>query len=51
MTAHLGRLGGEEGFAIVAKHDVEGVAPSAEVIRKFLPKGKPALILMDELLN
>jgi hypothetical protein len=45
------QLGGEEGFAIVAKHDVEGIAPSTEVIRKFLPKGKPALILMDELLN
>src|SRR5206468_12924095 len=26
-------------------------APSTEVIRKFLPKDKPALILMDELLN
>src|SRR6266403_2617109 len=45
------QLAGEEGFAIVAKHDVEGIAPSTEVIRKFLPKGKPALILMDELLN
>jgi uncharacterized protein DUF499 len=38
-------------FAVVAKHDEEGIAPSTEVIRKFLPKGKPALILMDELLN
>ncbi len=26
-------------------------APSSEVIRSFLPKDKPALILMDELLN
>src|SRR5712691_6119283 len=33
------------------KHDAEGIAPSTEVIRKFLPKDKPALILMDELLN
>jgi hypothetical protein len=45
------QLGREEGFAIVAKHDEEGIAPSTEVIRKFLPKDKPALILMDELLN
>jgi predicted AAA+ superfamily ATPase len=45
------QLGQEEGFAAVAKHDEEGVAPSTEVIRKFLPKDKPALILMDELLN
>ena len=45
------QLGREEGFAVVAKHDAEGIAPSTEVIRKFLPKGKPTLILMDELLN
>ncbi len=45
------QLNGKEGFAVVAQHDAEGTAPSAEVIRKFLPKGKPALILMDELLN
>jgi predicted AAA+ superfamily ATPase len=45
------QLGREEGFAIVATHDAEGIAPSTEVIRKFLPKDKPALILMDELLN
>ena len=42
------QLGGEEGFAVVAKHDAEGTAPSTEVIRKFLPKGKPALILMEQ---
>jgi hypothetical protein len=45
------QLGREQGFAVVAKHDAEGIAPSTEVIRKFLPKDKPALILMDELLN
>src|ERR1700730_8460043 len=45
------QLGHEEGFAVVAKHDEEGIAPSTEVIRKFLPNDKPALILMDELLN
>ena len=45
------QLGGEEGFAVVAKHDEEGTAPVDDVIRKILPKDKPALILMDELLN
>ncbi len=42
---------GNENFAIVSRHDAEGTAPSTEVIRQFLPKDKPALILMDELLN
>jgi hypothetical protein len=45
------QLGREKGFSIVAEHDAEGTAPSSEVIRKLLPEGKPALILMDELLN
>ena len=45
------QLGGKEAFAAVAKHDQEQTAPSSEVIRSFLPNNKPALILMDELLN
>lgn len=45
------QLGKEAGFAAVARHDEERTAPSTEVIRKFLPRDKPALILMDELLN
>jgi Protein of unknown function (DUF499) len=45
------QLGGKEAFATVARHDQELTAPSSEVIRSFLPKDKPALILMDELLN
>src|SRR6185312_848908 len=45
------QLGGESAFAIVAKHEEERIAPSTEVIRNFLPRDKPALILMDELLN
>jgi hypothetical protein len=40
------QLSGEQGFGVVAKHDAEGTAPSTEVIRNFLPKGKPALILI-----
>jgi hypothetical protein len=45
------QLSGANGFAAVAKHDEERTAPSSEVIRKFLPNDRPALILMDELLN
>ncbi len=45
------QLGGEEAFEVVAEHDRQAVAPSSEVIRKFLPRDRPALILMDELMN
>jgi predicted AAA+ superfamily ATPase len=45
------QLNGTEGFATVAKHDEQRTAPSAEVIRQFLPKDRPVLILLDELLN
>lgn len=45
------QLGGKEAFGVVARHDEERTAPSAEVIRAFLPKDKPVVILMDELLN
>lgn len=44
------QLGKEKAFAVVAKHDADGIAPAGDVIRKMLPAG-PALILMDELLN
>jgi hypothetical protein len=45
------QLAGKEGFASVAEHEKQMTAPSGEVIRKFLPKDKPCLILMDELMN
>ncbi|MCU0918687.1 MAG: ATP-binding protein, partial [Planctomycetes bacterium] len=32
-------------------HDKEGTAPAGDVIRAFLPTDRPALILMDELMN
>ena len=44
------QLGGEEAFALIAKHDELGQAPGGDVIRDFLPD-KPCLILMDELMN
>ena len=45
------QLGGSKAFATVAEHDKKGEAPGGEVIRQFLPKDKPSLILMDELMN
>lgn len=45
------QLGGAEGFEFVKEHDKQLIAPSSEVIRKTFPKGKPVLILMDELMN
>jgi len=45
------QIGRNDGFAVVAEHDKQQTAPSGEVIRRFLPKDKPCLILMDELMN
>lgn len=45
------QLGREAAFALIAEHDKKGEAPGGEVIRQFLPKDKPSLILMDELMN
>ncbi len=45
------QLSGEAGFNVVAQHEKEQIAPSGEVIRKFIPTDRPCLILIDELLN
>jgi len=45
------QLSGASGFSVVAKHDEQRMAPSSEVIRQFIPKDRPSLILLDELLN
>jgi predicted AAA+ superfamily ATPase len=45
------QLGGIESFKIVAEQDKQLIAPGNDVIRKFLPKDRPCLILMDELMN
>jgi hypothetical protein len=45
------QLAGQAGFNVVAEHEQRMVAPAGEVIRKFLPKDKPSLILIDELMN
>jgi predicted AAA+ superfamily ATPase len=45
------QLGGEAAFNVVVEHEKQMIAPAGEVIRRFLPKERPALILIDELLN
>ncbi len=45
------QLGGEKSFAPIAEHDQQMIAPAGDVIRSFLPKNKPCLILIDELVN
>lgn len=45
------QLGGVEAFDVVAGFDADGIAPGGDTIRKFLPAGRPALILVDELMN
>ncbi|MCZ2108273.1 MAG: DUF499 domain-containing protein [Dehalococcoidia bacterium] len=45
------QLGGEEGFKLVEQHEKELTAPGGDVIERMLPKGKPTLILFDELMN
>lgn len=36
---------------MLAEHERQGVAPGGDVIRAMLPKDRPVLILMDELMN
>lgn len=45
------QLGGEAAFAAVAEHEAQYVEPKGDVIRDLLPKDKPCLILMDEIIN
>jgi hypothetical protein len=45
------QLGGEEAFAVVAEHEKQFIEPKGDVIRAFLPKDRPCLILMDEIIN
>jgi len=45
------QLGGAESFARVEEHERTGTAPGGDVIERLVPKDKPTLILMDELMN
>lgn len=45
------QIGGVDGFKTVEEHEKQGVAPGGDVIEQMLPKDKPILILLDELMN
>ncbi|MFM6038753.1 MAG: ATP-binding protein [Sphaerospermopsis kisseleviana] len=45
------QLGGENALAILAQHEAEFIEPKGDVIKQFLPKDQPCLILMDEIIN
>jgi len=45
------QLGGAPALAVLKEHEAQGIAPGGDVIRRFIPKDKPVLILMDELMN
>ncbi|MEQ8191692.1 MAG: DUF499 domain-containing protein, partial [Candidatus Eremiobacterota bacterium] len=45
------QLSGKEGLSLVAEHEKQMMAPAGDVIRQILPKNKPCLILIDELMN
>lgn len=45
------QLGGEASLGVLADHEAEFIEPKGDVIRAFLPKDKPCLILMDEIIN
>lgn len=45
------QLGGQEAFDAIAEHEKEFIEPKGDAIRKMLPKGKPVLILFDEVIS
>lgn len=45
------QLGGAAALQVLAEHEQQMQAPGGDVIRRFLPKDRPALILLDELMN
>jgi predicted AAA+ superfamily ATPase len=45
------QLGGEAAFNLVKEHEAQFIEPKGDVIRAFLPKDKPCLILLDEIIN
>ena len=45
------QLGGKKALEVLAEHEAQMTAPGGDVIRKFIPKDRPCLVLMDELMN
>lgn len=45
------QLGGIDAYRVVEKHDQEMIEPKGDVIRQMLPRDRPVLILMDEIVS
>src|SRR5436853_7165641 len=45
------QLGREESVAVVEQHEREFIEPKGDAIRAMLPKDRPVLILMDEIIS
>lgn len=45
------QIGGQESFDAVREHDEKGIPPAGDVIRAMIPSDKPALFLIDEVMN
>jgi hypothetical protein len=45
------QLAGKDGLAELAEHERLQTAPAGDVIRRFLPRDKPCLVLIDEVMN
>ncbi|MBY0524639.1 MAG: DUF499 domain-containing protein [Gemmataceae bacterium] len=45
------QLGGAASFAVVEQHEREFIEPKGDAIRAMLPKDRPVLILMDEIIS
>jgi len=45
------QIGDVDGYRTVEEHEKQGIAPGGDVIEQMLPRDKPILILLDELMN
>ncbi len=45
------QIDGKDALAVLAEHEKQMTAPAGDVLREFLPKDRPCLILIDELMN
>jgi len=44
-------IGGAANLALLAEHEEQFIEPKGDVIRSIIPKDRPCLILMDEIIN
>jgi len=45
------QLGGKDSYEAIREYDEQGIAPSGSDIRAMIPKDKPSLLLIDEVMN